>query len=253
MVGFIFVSTRRMNYILLLLNILLLLFIARRSGIVTIKQAILRSRYIILLFGMCSVVIIILVPGLLDGIWFAIQSINMYSSIGFEYTGEFRLIQIENIFLNMWNIPITFLSGFGIGTKWEVIKQLPITMDEIGSFMAYDAKTVVGGNDFLPYFHVPYFATFFRFGIIGCFTLLYIVRILWINNAILIRSLPDKNMKLLLTAFTSLIMMPILILGDSPTPVGYIMLGINLGLIESIRLSQLQQYTIMKKSQNGFK
>lgn len=237
MIGFILASTRRYNYIQLVLNSILILFMANRSGLVTLKQALFKSRYILYILGIGTVIIILSVPELFDAVFFAIQTINVFSSEGFNYTGEFRLVQVENIFLNMLNIPITFLSGFGIGSKWHVIKELPITIDEIGSFMAYDAKVMSHGSEYLPYFHVLYFSAFFRFGAVGCLFLLYLARTLWVNTSKTIRSLPDANMQILLSGFISLSVLPLLSLGDNAAVTTYIILGINLGLIESIRLS----------------
>lgn len=244
MIGFILASTRRMNFILLIVNILLVLLIVRSAGLVTFKQVLSRTKVPLLIIVVCVVLTLVALPELFDGIWFAIQTINMFSEIGSAYTGDYRLAQIENIFLNMSQFPVTFFTGFGIGTKWEVIAPLPSTIDEVGSYMAFDANVVSAGNNFLPFFHVPYFATFFRFGIVGCLFLLYFVRRLWIETSRLIRLLPDVNMRILVCSFLSLSLMPILTLGDSPTPTGYITLGINLGLIEAIRLSRMRSKAV---------
>jgi len=237
MIGFILASTRRFNYILLTINVMLVLLVARRASLVTFKEAFVRSRYFIVLSLVGFATILIAVPELAEAIWFAIGTINMFSTAGFSYTGEFRIIQIENIFLNLWQFPITLLFGFGIASKWHMLKDLPTTIDEVGAHMAYDAKVLAAGSDWFPFFHVAYFSTFFRFGVIGCLLLLYIVYSLFSNVSSMISRVPDQDQRLVLVALTCLVFMPILTIGDNTPPTFCILLGLYLGLIEAARLS----------------
>lgn len=234
MIGFVLVSTRRFNYILLALNFILVLIVARKAKIITFGEAVARLKIIslIALFGFS--VIVLTVPGLIDAVLFAIGTINMFSESGYEYTGEFRLVQIQNIFLNMLEHPFTLLSGFGIASKWYEFVELPTTIDVVGAHMAYDAKVVAPGSRWFPFFHVPYFSTFFRFGIIGSFLLLYVVYKLYQNYSMLIRR-QDRDIQISLVALTVLVFMPILTIGDNTPPTFGIILGVYLGLLDAAR------------------
>ncbi|MBU5613381.1 hypothetical protein [Geomonas azotofigens] len=235
MVGFVLASTRRFNYIMLAANILTTLVVAHRAGLFSYGKLILRSRYIVACLVAFVALLLVKLPALVDGIWFAIQTINMFSEVGFQYTGEYRLLQIQNIFLNFMDRPVTLLTGFGIGSKWHAIEPLPTTTDTVGSFMAFDANVVAGGGDWLPFFHVPYFSTLFRFGPVGMMVLFYIVRRLYLDFTGFIRTIDNQEHKIILVALASLSLMPVIVLGDTPSPVGYILMALNLGLIEGYR------------------
>lgn len=241
MIGFILASTRRFSYIMLLVNIVIAFSIAHRSGLFTIRTAFNRSKHILASLCIGIIVALVMLPSLLEAIWFSIQSINMLSEVGFEYTGEFRIVQIENIFLNFWERPMTLLFGFGLGSKWHVIKELPITIDEVGSYMAYDAKVVAGGTDWLPFFHVTFFGTLFRFGLLGMLSLIYIVRYLYIDLTNYIRTVSNRDHQIILAALVCLVLTPVVMLGDNSTPVEYIVMGLNLGLIQGYRTAFLSE------------
>jgi len=110
---------------------------------------------------LCSAALIpILNPHLVENIWFAVQTINFTSGVGLEYTGSERVAQIVNIIHNLNEVPLTWLSGYGIGTRWFVFEPLPTTTDTVGSFMAFDANVQSTGTDWLP---SSTFLTFQRF------------------------------------------------------------------------------------------
>jgi len=237
MVVFILISTRRMNYILLVLNPLIVFIIARKSGLVTLGKVAYKMKLFFVIFFLVGFGLTMAIPDLFDAILVSIQTINVFSEGGGEYTGEFRLVQFENIISNLTSMPITWLTGFGIGTKWYVFQALPTTIDSIGSFMAYDAKVLSAGSDWLPFFHINFISSLFRFGLIGMFTLFVIVVLLYRHYTRYIRSVKDKNDQILLASLSGLVLMPIRMLGDQPSPEPFISLAINLGLLESYRLA----------------
>jgi hypothetical protein len=181
--------------------------------------------------------VVLLYPDFIDAVLFSIRTINVLSEEGFSYTGELRLVQLHNIFLNMVEVPFTFITGFGIGPQWHVLEPLPTTLDEVGSYMAYDAKTMSQSSDYLPYFHIIYFASIFRFGLVGFMLLTFIAYRFTVSSCNIASQCTNINRKILTVGITSLSILPILYLGDNAAVTTWISLGINFGLIRSINLS----------------
>lgn len=236
MIGFILASTRRYNYIQLILNCFIGATIASQAGMLTLQSILSKSKISFAILFCILVSVLILLPDFAEAVLFSIRTINVFSEEGYSYTGEFRIAQFNNILLNIAEVPITFFTGFGIGTQWRVIEPLPTTIDEIGSFMAYDSKIMSQYNGYLPYFHILYFASIFRFGVIG-FALLIFIAYRYTSNAIkLVKATRDLNMKILAVGLASLSVLPMISLGDNAAVTTWINLGVNLALIRSICL-----------------
>lgn len=245
MIGFIIASTRRYNYIQLLLNLIIAFLAAKQAKLLTLSSVIKSSHYFFLLLLLLPPIVAFILPDLAEAFLFSVQTINVFSEEGFLYTGEFRLSQLKNIFLNMEEVPITFVTGFGIGSQWHEIEPLPTTIDELGSYMAYDAKVMSQShNNYLPYFHILYFSSIFRFGLVGSLILIVIAYRFWSMTQRVINVTYGVDRKILIVGLSALSLLPILYLGDNAAVVTWITLGINFGLIRSTQLLHLNKVTL---------
>ena len=248
MIVYILVSTRRFNYINLALYSGIAFVLGYKTGLFSVRRALVRSWSLLVMALGAGIVSLQLVPDLLPAVMQSIETILFFTGKGFEYTGQFRLGEISGIFSNLTHLPFTWLTGYGVGSKWRVFTDLSWGSDPTGGNMAFDAKIMANYAGWLPFFHVPYFATLFRFGLLGTLGLIAVVWSLLRGYGRMIRTVADKGDKIILIALLALIPDPILFLGDSPVPSRYIWLAIYLGLLESYRLTRVSPSKILRVS-----
>lgn len=225
MVVFILLSTRRFNYIFLLLGVGAVFAI----GIITRYWRATR------VFGFISkgiaalavalIVLRIVIPSFVSGVADSVNSINMFSKFGQKYGGDSRVAELENIYANLDRRPYAYLIGFGLGTKWQAIEPQPMNS------MAFPEKYMRQSKGWYPRFHLPYVASFYRFGILG---MAFLIAWLWFYLRTPLRTLRAKKEtpKAFCIGAIAFLAICLPMIGDSTSPVLPIICGIYMGLLE---------------------
>jgi len=230
MLFFILCSTRRFNYIFLVLGVVTVLAIGVLSNSWSVKHFLGFLSKGVAAFALALIALMIAVPSFVDGVANSVNSINMFSKFGQKYGGDSRVAQIENIFANLKRRPYAYLIGFGLGTKWQAIEPQP--MDS----MAFPEEYMRQSKGWYPKFHLPYVASFYRFGIIGATCL-----IMWIGfylkaylRILRMKNVTNKSFCMGTIAFLA-ISLPMI--GDSTSPVLPILCGLYMGIMEKLTLA----------------
>ena len=227
MLFFVLCSTRRFNYIFLVLGLGAVLAIGVIVKSWSVKRLLGFLSKGIAAFALALIALMIAVPNFVDGVVDSVNSINMFSKFGQKYGGDSRVAQLENIFANLERRPYAYLVGFGLGTKWQAIEPQP--MDS----MAFPQEYMRQSKGWYPKFHLPYVASFYRFGILGMaflmmwigFYLKFYLRMLRVENVM------NKAFCIGAIAFLA---MCLPIIGDSTNPVLPIICGIYMGVLEKL-------------------
>lgn len=238
MIFFVFISTRRLNYILLILYSGFAIYLSYLLGWIARKSLKIILFTFIILFLSIFILLLLIFPDVFDTFLFIFNTMIFWTGNGLEYTGGFRVAQLQNMLANYNQLVIPYLSGFGIGTQWYEFIPLPEDDDPLGNLMSYDIKTYTG-NSYFPFFHIPFAAAIFRFGPILYVLLFYLA--LNICRKIIMRcfmtNTADKLNCIFFLSILPITFFNLLILGDSPTPMAYIQLGIFLALIDKFLIN----------------
>jgi hypothetical protein len=227
MLFFILCSTRRFNYIFLVfgLGAVLAIGVFVKSWCVRRLVGFLSKSVVTL--ALALIALMIAVPNFVDGVVNSVNSINMFSKYGQKYGGDSRVAQLENIYANLERRPYAYLVGFGLGTKWQAIEPQP--MDS----MAFPEEYMRQSKGWYPKFHLPYVASFYRFGILG---LAFLITWLGFYLRTFLRTLRAGNVmdKAYCIGAIAFLAICLPMIGDSTNPVLPIICGIYMGLLEKL-------------------
>ncbi len=230
MLFFILCSTRRFNYIFLIVGVMATLAIGMMIKSWSVKRTLGFLSKSVAAVALVLIMLMIAIPNFVDGVVDSVNSINMFSKFGQKYGGDSRVAQIENIFANLERRPYAYFVGFGLGTKWQAIEPQPMNS------MAFPEEYIRQSKGWYPKFHLPYIASFYRFGILGVASL-----IVWLGFylRIFIRTLRVENEmnKTFSIGVIAFIAICLPMIGDSTSPVLPIICGIYMGILEKLTLA----------------
>jgi len=250
---FLLISTRRLVFILLILNLGAYLFVtayATHWKIFRVRGLCRMTKIAVVIVFVISIMSYFLVPNLVKSLKLVIESVNIYSEIGLEYAGSSRIAEIENMFLNMNQSKESYLIGMGIGTKF--FEFTPMGYDIMGD-TGYNYFTMEKARTgWYPGFHLPFISGVFRFGFLGLFlistfTAIWLFQWIHIARQIRISYLPYVIPLSILCAEA------ILGLGDSLNSAGPSFAGILLALLSFCYRAELQFTNKVQIMQSGKK
>lgn len=227
MILFILCSTRRYNYLLLVMGLFLVALVGYSSRIFSLRRLHRLAIRSVLVFGIAAFLLLALAPKFSQGVLAAFESLDVSSRVGQKHGGEIRLAIIKNMFANLDRRPYAYLSGFGLGTMWQAIEYQP--MDSL-------TKKLRKNDGWYAVFSIPYVSLFFRLGILGTLALLfwlfYYLRARAREMRFMDGSLQSYGMGMI--AYVGLI---IPALADSLNPTGWILCGLYMGILERLTLA----------------
>jgi len=239
---FTLLSTRRMNLALLVINVVVLYLINGRS--IFSARAILNSfKYMFKYIFPAVAILYLLSPSLLETFIFVIETFNMGSAAGEISAGYFRLIQIENLFLNLTNQGLlSYIFGMGLGTMWFEFVPLPdLNPDGDAGYIA--SAHDLGSIGWWPYFHLANIAMIYRYGFAGTI-MIATFSFNWLYKIIKSARAQRGLLRSIAVVAALISFETIIVLGDStdaswPALCG-ILVGISIILARRFRLSMVQ-------------
>jgi len=224
MVFLILCSTRRFNYLLLAMGVVLILAIGVRLRLWRPRQLVRAGLAGGIALAATVAVILVATPRLASGVGTSLRTLDLMSRLGQKYSGDMRLAEIRNLFANLDERPYGYLTGFGLGTLWHARERQPV--DPLTRRLRPNRK-------WYTQFHLPYIAILFRLGFVGTALLL-----LWLWHYARhllprIRRLqwPIRHSALAMFAFLILILPS---LTDSFNPTAWTLCGLYIGLLEKM-------------------
>ena len=218
-------STRRFNYIILISGFFITLFLihkVKRIGLGVIVKNFLKILIFLLIIFL---VIILLLPDFVIGVYDSVKSIYFLSEYSLSYGGDIRKAELENMFLNMNKREYSYLVGYGLGTRWEEIIDVPF------DGMSHEKKEMNKGFNWWPQFHVPYFSLIYVYGILGFLFMIAIVLMFLKRSVYFIKKFENKKYyQAQIIAITAYLVLTMFFLGGSFNPTGAIFCGILYGL-----------------------
>ena len=231
-IAFILLSTRRMNLLMLFINVVII-WLATDTKDNSVNKTYQLAKLTLLAIIPLAIIMPIVVPDFIDIFINVLNSINMSSEAGEANAGLFRLAQISNLFLNMnEETPFSYIWGMGLGTQWYEF--IPLIGLQSGGDTAYVmALQDQGELGWWPYFHIANIAVIYRYGVLGVLAITYIgflwfMRFVRANKTILHKYQP------VILVFTVTIFETIIIMGESLDSSYPAQLGIWLGVSGAI-------------------
>jgi hypothetical protein len=221
-IAFILCSTRRFNYLLLVMGLVLIIIFRWSTHTLSaqhFRRIVVRSTAVLIVV---TGLLVAISPKFIEGVGSAFQSIDMGSRVGQKHGGSVRTAVIRNIFANLDERPYAYVSGFGLGTMWHAVEYQP--MDPL-------TKRLRTNDGWYTQFSVPYVSSLFRMGIVGVLLLLawltyYLVRTIR-ETQVLPSWLQSDSIGMI-----AYIVMVVPALPDSLNPTGWILCGLYMGLLD---------------------
>lgn len=218
-------STRRFNYLILISGFFITLFLihkVKRIGLGVIVKNFLK---ILLFLLIIFLVIILLLPDFVIGVYDSVRSIYFLSEYSLSYGGNIRKAELENMFLNMNKRKYSYLVGYGLGTRWEAI------IDISFGPLDHDKKEINKSINWWPQFHLPYISLIYVYGILGFLLMLFIVFMFLKRSVYFIKKFENKKYyQAQVIAITSYLVLTMFFLGGSFNPTSAIFCGVLYGL-----------------------
>jgi len=224
MVLFILCSTRRYNYLLLVMGLFLVAFVVYLNRLVSLQRLLRLAARGTFVLGIAASLLLVIAPKFSQGISMAFESLDMSSKVGQKHGGEIRSAVIGNILANLERRPYAYFAGFGLGTMWQAIEYQP--MDSL-------TKLLRRNDGWYTQFSVPYVSLLFRLGLLGTVALFGWLFCYLYGRARAIRIAKPhlQYYGIAMIAYVALII-PALI--DSLNPMGWILCGLYMGILEKL-------------------
>ncbi|NVM03276.1 MAG: hypothetical protein HWN67_13125 [Candidatus Helarchaeota archaeon] len=222
-------STRRFNYLILILGFFITIFLVYKVRDINLGLLLKKFSKVITFLLVIFLVIIIVLPDFSVGVFDSIRSIYFISEFGLSHGGMIRKTELQNMFLNMNKRVYSYFVGYGLGTRWEEIIDVPFDS------MSHDKKEMERSINWWPGFHLPYISKLYIFGIVGTLFFLVIMLIFLKRSLNFIRLLRgDRYYQAQMIAITSYLLLLMFEAGNSFNPTDLIFCGLLYGLQISI-------------------
>jgi hypothetical protein len=165
-VVFLLMSTRRLVFVMLIVNALLIVGLSVRRG------RVLRTFGKVGLAGFAVAVavvglIVVALPRFVEAMRLVIGSFNVTSAVGLEYAGGIRLAELQNLLRNLGpGLSPFWVVGRGLGTYWREYVPMGLSL-QAGSTAFTEGVLGTGVYGWWPNFHLPYVSLLYRFGVAG--------------------------------------------------------------------------------------
>jgi hypothetical protein len=222
-------STRRFNYLILIFGVIITLFLLYKVKRINLKNIFKNVFKIGIVLFIILLMLTILIPSFTNGVFNSISSIYFISEYGLSQGGGIRINEIQNMFLNMNQRLYSYFVGYGLGTRWEAIKEFSYT-----SILDFEKEEINKGNNWWPQFHLPYISLLYVYGILGFIIVLIIISIFLKRSIYFIKSGNNKYYQAHLIAITAFLTTSLFFLGGSADVTWAIFCGILYGLLVSI-------------------
>ena len=224
-------GTRRYFYLILIFGFIITLFLVYKIKEINLKIIFKKIFKIITVLFIVFLMLMILIPSFAKGVYDSIKSLYFISEYGLSQGGGIRINEILNMFLNMNQRKYSYIIGFGLGTRWEAIKESSYT-----SFFELDfgKEEINKGNNWWPQFHLPYISLLYVYGILGFIIVLIIISMFLKRSIYFVKSGNNKYYQAQLIAITAYLTTSMFFLGDSCDPTLAIFCGVLYGLLVSI-------------------
>jgi hypothetical protein len=180
---------------------------------------------IVIILSIFFLIIIIVFPNFYKGIYDSFRSIYFISEHGLSYGGEIRKTELQNMIINMDKRKYSYVIGYGLGTRWEEIIDVPF------DGMSHDAKEMERSINWWPGFHIPYISMLYIFGILGILFFLIVIIMFLKRSLFFIRQLENnKYYQAQMIAITSYLLLLMFESGNSFNPTNLIFCGLLYGL-----------------------
>ncbi|MFC1557969.1 hypothetical protein ACFL40_01300 [candidate division KSB1 bacterium] len=218
-------STRRLNYLILAGGFIITLFLVNKVKKIGFGVFVKILFSIIVILCVIFSLFFIFLPDFTSGVYDSMRSIYFVSEYGMSHGGNIRKTEVENMFLNMNKRAYSYFIGYGLGTRYEAIKDVSFGRLDHGK------KEIEKGSNWWPQFHLPYISSIYLFGFFGFFIMIFIV-LLFVKRSInYIRKMEDnKYYQAQMIAIVSYLLLTVFFPSGSANPTSMIFGGILLGL-----------------------
>ncbi len=222
MLFFILCSTRRFNYLLLALGLFLTVALGYSLKLWTLPKVFKKTGQSLAVSIAGFAVVALLIPGFTSGVFTSIKTLNVWSKLGQQQSGDMRIAEFENLFENLNERPYTYIAGFGLGPLWRAIEPQPV--DPL-------TRRLRLKRHWYTQFHLPYISMIYRLGLLGSAVFLFWFLIYMKNLYSRLKNSRRSLQPILLGPFVFLMMiLPSLL--DSFNPTAWTLCGLYAALLE---------------------
>ena len=218
-------STRRLNYLILVGGFFITLFLVNKVRKIGFGVFVKNLFSIIVILCVIFSLFFIFLPDFTSGVYDSVRSIYFVSEHGMSHGGNVRKTEIENMFLNMNKRAYSYFIGYGLGTRYEAVKDVSFGRLDHGK------KEIEKGSNWWPQFHLPYISSIYLIGFLGFFIMIFIVLLFLKRSVNHIRKMEDnKYYQAQMIAIVSYLLLILFFPSGSANPTGAIFGGVLLGL-----------------------